>query len=44
MAAIGLTLPWRSIRAFGFKPILLLLILSAILIALSLFYVTHRTA
>lgn len=44
MAAIGLTLPWRSIRAFGLKPILLLLILSAILIALSLFYVMHRTA
>jgi uncharacterized integral membrane protein (TIGR00698 family) len=43
MAAIGLTLPWRSIRAFGLKPIMLLLILSAILIALSLFYVTHRT-
>ena len=42
MAAIGLTLPWRSIRAFGLKPIVLLLILSAILIALSLLYVTHR--
>ena len=26
MVAIGLTLPWRSIRAFGVKPILLLLI------------------
>ena len=44
MAAIGLTLPWRSIRAFGLKPVMLLLILSAILIALSLFYVTHRRA
>jgi len=43
MSAIGLTLPWRSIRAFGLKPIMLLLILSAILIGLSLFYVTHRS-
>jgi uncharacterized integral membrane protein (TIGR00698 family) len=43
MAAIGLTLPWRSIRAFGLKPIMLLLILSAILIGLSLLYVTHRS-
>ncbi len=43
MAAIGLTLPWRSIRAFGLKPIILLLILSAILIGLSLFYVMHRS-
>jgi len=42
MAAIGLTLPWKSIRAFGVKPIILLLTLSAILIGLSLIYVTHR--
>ena len=43
MAAIGLTLPWRTIRGFGLKPIMLLLILSAILIVVSLFYVMHRT-
>jgi uncharacterized integral membrane protein (TIGR00698 family) len=42
MAATGLTLPWKSIRAFGIKPIILLLTLSAILIGLSLIYVTHR--
>jgi uncharacterized integral membrane protein (TIGR00698 family) len=41
LAAIGLTLPWRSIRAFGLRPIMLLLILSAILIGLSLFYIKH---
>jgi len=40
MAAIGLTLPWRSIRAFGLRPIMLLLILSAILVGLSLAYVS----
>ncbi|NOJ45943.1 YeiH family protein [Bradyrhizobium archetypum] len=39
MAAIGLTLPWRSFRAFGARPIVLLLILSVILIGLSLTYV-----
>jgi uncharacterized integral membrane protein (TIGR00698 family) len=43
MAAIGLTLPWRSIRAFGLKPIILLLILSAILIGLSLTYVKYHS-
>ncbi|XSC45760.1 YeiH family protein [Bradyrhizobium sp. RDT10] len=43
MAAIGLTLPWRSIRAFGLKPIMLLLILSAILIGLSFIYVKHHS-
>ena len=43
MAAIGLTLPWRSIRAFGLKPVILLLILSAILIGLSLTYVKYRS-
>jgi uncharacterized integral membrane protein (TIGR00698 family) len=44
LAAIGLTLPWRSIRAFGLKPIILLLILSAILIGLSLIYVKYHSA
>ncbi len=43
MAAIGLTLPWRSIRAFGVKPIVLLLILSVILIGLSLTYVKYHS-
>jgi uncharacterized membrane protein YadS len=43
MAAIGLTLPWRSIRAFGLEPIMLLLILSAILIGLSLIYVKYHS-
>jgi uncharacterized integral membrane protein (TIGR00698 family) len=43
MAAIGLTLPWRSIRAFGVKPIVLLLILSVILIGLSLTYVKFHS-
>jgi len=42
MAAIGLTLPWRSIRAFGLRPVLLLLILSMVLMGLSLIYVMHR--
>jgi uncharacterized integral membrane protein (TIGR00698 family) len=42
MTAIGLTLPWRSIRAFGLRPVLLLLILSVLLIGLSLLYVLHR--
>ena len=44
MAAIGLTLPWRSIRAFGIKPIMLLLVLSATLIGLSLMYVKYRSS
>lgn len=43
MVAIGLTLPWRSIRAFGMKPIVLLLILSVILIGLSLTYVKYHS-
>jgi uncharacterized membrane protein YadS len=43
MAAIGLTLPWRSIRAFGLNPIIFLLILSAILIGLSLTYVKYHS-
>lgn len=43
MAAIGLTLPWRSIRAFGLKPIMLLLILSATLTGLSLIYVKYHS-
>jgi len=43
MAAIGLTLPWRSIRAFGLKPIMLLLTLSAILIGLSLTYAKYHS-
>jgi uncharacterized integral membrane protein (TIGR00698 family) len=43
MAAIGLTLPWNSIRAFGPKPVVLLLILSAMLIGLSLIYVKYRS-
>ena len=34
MAAIGLTLPWRSIRSYGWRPIALLLILSTILLLL----------
>jgi len=42
MAAIGLTLPWRGIRAFGLRPVLLLLILSVVLVGLSLIYVLHR--
>jgi uncharacterized integral membrane protein (TIGR00698 family) len=44
MAAIGLTLPWRSIRVFGVKPIMLLLVLSATLIGLSLMYVKYRSS
>ncbi|ANW00316.1 YeiH family protein [Bradyrhizobium icense] len=44
MAAIGLTLPWRSIRAFGLKPIMLLLILSVVLIGSSLIYVTYGSS
>lgn len=43
MAAIGLTLPWRSIRAFGLKPFMLLLILSVTLIGLSLAYVKYHS-
>jgi uncharacterized membrane protein YadS len=43
MAAIGLTLPWGSIRAFGLKPIMLLLILSAVLIVLSLIYAKYHS-
>jgi uncharacterized membrane protein YadS len=43
MAAIGLTLPWRSIRAFGIKPIVLMLILSVVLIGLSLTYVKYHS-
>jgi uncharacterized integral membrane protein (TIGR00698 family) len=44
MVAIGLTLPWRSVRAFGLRPIVLLLILSAILIGLSLVYVKYHSS
>jgi uncharacterized membrane protein YadS len=33
LAGIGLTLPWRSLTAYGFKPLALLLALSAILFA-----------
>ena len=44
MAAIGLTLPWRGIRAYGLKPIMLLLSLSAILIGLSLTYAKYHSS
>jgi len=43
MAAIGLTLPWKAIRGFGLKPIILLLILSTILIGLSLTYARYHS-
>jgi uncharacterized integral membrane protein (TIGR00698 family) len=39
MAAIGLTLPWQSIRSFGWRPIALLLLLTAMLLALVAVYI-----
>jgi uncharacterized integral membrane protein (TIGR00698 family) len=42
MVAIGMTLPWRSIREFGLRPVFLLLVLSAALLALSLLYAVYR--
>ena len=42
MVAIGITLPWRSIKGFGLRPVFLLVVLSTVLVALSLLYATHR--
>jgi uncharacterized integral membrane protein (TIGR00698 family) len=39
LAGIGLTLPWRSLTAYGFRPLAMLLTLSAILFALALAFV-----
>ncbi len=41
MASIGLTLPWQSIRSFGWRPVALLLLLTAILLALVTGYVSR---
>lgn len=41
MAAIGLTLPWRSIRSYGWRPLALLLILSIILLLLAATFVSR---
>jgi len=41
MAAIGLTLPWQSVRSYGWRPIVLLLILSVILLLLLATFVSH---
>jgi uncharacterized membrane protein YadS len=41
MASIGLTLPWQSIRSFGWRPVALLLLLTAILLALVTVYVSR---
>ena len=38
-AAIGLTLPWRSLTAYGFRPLAMLLALSAILFAVAVTFV-----
>lgn len=43
MAAIGFTLPWRSVKSYGWRPIALLLILSAILLALMVAFVSEHT-
>jgi uncharacterized integral membrane protein (TIGR00698 family) len=42
MVAIGMTLPWRNIKGFGLRPVLLLVVLSCVLVTLSLLYATHR--
>ena len=34
MVAIGLTLPWRSLTAYGWRPVAMLLTLSVLLFAL----------
>jgi len=34
MAAIGLKLPWRSVAAYGWRPVLLLALLSGLLVLL----------
>jgi uncharacterized integral membrane protein (TIGR00698 family) len=38
MAAIGLKLPWRSIAGYGWRPLLLLALLSALLVAMVAIY------
>lgn len=43
MAAIGFTLPWQSVKSYGWRPIVLLLILSAILLLLMVAFVSERT-
>jgi uncharacterized integral membrane protein (TIGR00698 family) len=39
LAAIGLTLPWRSLTAYGFRPLAMLLALSVILFAVAATFV-----
>lgn len=41
MAAIGLTLPWRNVLAYGWRPIVLLLVLSAFLLTIVAAYVSR---
>ena len=41
MAAIGLTLPWRNVLAYGWRPIALLLVLSAFLLTIVAVYVSR---
>ena len=43
MAAIGFTLPWRSVKSYGWRPLVLLLILSAILLLLMVVFVSEHT-
>ena len=44
MAAIGLKLPWRSVAAYGWRPALLLTLLSALLVVLvAIFLVCARS-
>lgn len=43
VAAIGLTLPWRAIKSFGWRPLALLLLLSLLLLSsMSGFVLLHR--
>lgn len=43
VAAIGLTLPWRAIQSFGWRPLVLLLLLSLLLLAtVTAFVMLHR--
>ena len=41
MAAIGLMLPWRSVFSYGWRPVALLVLLSAILLALMAVFVSR---
>lgn len=42
MAAIGFTLPWRSVKSYGWRPVSLLLILSDILLLLMVAFVSEH--